>query len=259
MAEFVLLDSGPLGLACGRPGSPAPDRCRRWIGDLLARGVEVIVPEIADYEVRRELTRVAAYPSLQRLDQLVAPGRLSYAPITTAEWRQATVFWAAARRGVPTASRLRPRWRRHTRGMRHDDRSARRCCDHRHDECRAPGTLLRRKAVDFHHLIAARHRAARGSLAGWQGLGIPAPVLADYQVETVPRRHHRETPAMNRGMTTFLIAALALVGAAGAALADPPGPEDLADRLGRARLPAARGRRQDLHPPGLRRLPRSWS
>lgn len=106
MAEFVLLDSGPLGLACGRPGSPPPDRCRRWIDDLLARGVAVIVPEIADYEVRRELTRVGAYPSLQRLDQLVAPGRLLYAPVTTAEWRQATVFWADARtRGVPTASR----------------------------------------------------------------------------------------------------------------------------------------------------------
>jgi hypothetical protein len=106
MPEFVLLDSGPLGLACGRPGSPAPDRCRLWIDALLARGVEVIVPEIADYEVRREPTRVGALASLQRLDQLVAPGRLSYLPVTTAEWRQAADFWAEARaRGMPTASR----------------------------------------------------------------------------------------------------------------------------------------------------------
>jgi hypothetical protein len=106
MPEFVLLDSGPLGLACGRPGSLSPDRCRGWIDGLLARGVEVIVPEIADYEVRRELTRVGAYPSLQRLDRLVAPGRLLYAPVTTAEWRQAADFWADARaRGLPTASR----------------------------------------------------------------------------------------------------------------------------------------------------------
>ena len=66
----------------------------------------MIVPEVADYEVRRELTRVGAYPSLRRLDQLVVTGRLSYVPITTAEWRQAAVLWADARaHGVPTASR----------------------------------------------------------------------------------------------------------------------------------------------------------
>lgn len=106
MPEFVLLDSGPLGLACGRPGSPAPDRCRLWLDGLLARGVEVIVPEVADDEVRRELTRIGAQASLSRLDQLIAPGRLSYAPVTTAEWRQAAALWADARtRGIPTASR----------------------------------------------------------------------------------------------------------------------------------------------------------
>jgi hypothetical protein len=106
MAEFVLLDSGPLGIASGRPGSLLPDQCRVWIDGLLARGVDVIVPEVADYEVRRELTRVGAYPSLHRLDQLVVTGRLSYAPVTTVEWRQAAIVWADARaRGVPTASR----------------------------------------------------------------------------------------------------------------------------------------------------------
>ncbi len=65
----------------------------------------MIVPEIADYEVRRELTRVGAQASLHRLDQLVAAGSLFYAPVTTAEWRQAAIFWADARaRGLPTAS-----------------------------------------------------------------------------------------------------------------------------------------------------------
>jgi hypothetical protein len=105
MQEIVSLDSGPLGLASGRPGSHARDRCRFWIGGLLARPVEVVVPEIPDYEVRRELTRVRAFPSLQRLDDLVALGGLSYLPVTTADWRQAAVFWTDARsRGLPTAS-----------------------------------------------------------------------------------------------------------------------------------------------------------
>jgi hypothetical protein len=39
---------------------------------LLARGVVVAAPEVSDYEVRRELIRLAATASLKRLDALVA-------------------------------------------------------------------------------------------------------------------------------------------------------------------------------------------
>src|SRR5271157_4521502 len=53
MREFVLLDSGPLGHACRRPGTPGADQYLLWIDALIARGVEVVVSEIADYEVRR--------------------------------------------------------------------------------------------------------------------------------------------------------------------------------------------------------------
>jgi hypothetical protein len=105
MREMVLLDSSPLGHACQRRGRPMADRCRSWIDGLMARGVAVIVPEIADYEVRRELSRIGATGSLLRLDELVATGGLIYAPITTSQMRQASVFWADARnRGLPTAS-----------------------------------------------------------------------------------------------------------------------------------------------------------
>jgi hypothetical protein len=76
-----------------------------WIDGLLARGVNVVVPEIADYEVRRELRRIGAITSLRRLDDLVTSGGLSYFPVLTPEWRQASPFWANARqRGIPTAS-----------------------------------------------------------------------------------------------------------------------------------------------------------
>jgi hypothetical protein len=65
----------------------------------------VVVPEIADFEVRRELTRINASGSLRRLDDLVIPGGLSYQPVSTVAWRQAALFWADARqRGRPTAS-----------------------------------------------------------------------------------------------------------------------------------------------------------
>ena len=65
----------------------------------------VVVPEIADYEVRRELTRIGAVASLRRLDELVTSGGLSDFPMLTIEWRQASLFRADARqRGLPTAS-----------------------------------------------------------------------------------------------------------------------------------------------------------
>jgi hypothetical protein len=68
--------------------------------------VIVVLPEVADYEIRRELTRIRASGSLRRLDELVTLGGLSYAPVTTVEWRRAAEFWADARaRGVPTAAR----------------------------------------------------------------------------------------------------------------------------------------------------------
>jgi predicted nucleic acid-binding protein len=105
MREYVLLDSGPLGHACRRRGTALGDQCRLWLDGLLARGVDIIVPEIADYEVRRELIRIRASGSLRRLDALATAGQLTYAPITTSEWRQAALFWADARqRGLPTAS-----------------------------------------------------------------------------------------------------------------------------------------------------------
>ena len=61
-----------------------------------------MLPEIADYEVRRELLRGNRAAGLQRLDALVA--LVEYVPLTTAAMRQAAAFWAEARqRGRPTA------------------------------------------------------------------------------------------------------------------------------------------------------------
>jgi predicted nucleic acid-binding protein len=76
--------------------------CRQWIDDLLAAGRRVIVPEIADYEVRRELIRLSSRVALSNLDQLAL--RLEYLPLTTAAMRLAAELWAQARStGQPTA------------------------------------------------------------------------------------------------------------------------------------------------------------
>ncbi|HKB01570.1 MAG TPA: nucleic acid-binding protein [Gemmataceae bacterium] len=66
-------------------------------------GARVIIPEIADYEVRRELIRAGKASSIARLDALAAA--TNYLPLSTAAMRKAAELWAAARKaGKPTAT-----------------------------------------------------------------------------------------------------------------------------------------------------------
>lgn len=81
MARILLLDSTPLGLLCRRRGHPHGDACRHWLDSIELAGIVVVVPEIADYEVRRELIRVGVGGGLVRLDNLLAASQ--YDPITT--------------------------------------------------------------------------------------------------------------------------------------------------------------------------------
>jgi predicted nucleic acid-binding protein len=93
----------PLGLASKPPGKPDADRCRAWVRTLDASGARIVVPEVADYEVRRELIRAGATARVRRLDRLEFV--LDYDPITTAAMRRAAEFWAVARNaGLPTTA-----------------------------------------------------------------------------------------------------------------------------------------------------------
>lgn len=65
------------------------------------------LPEIIDYEVRRELLRRGASRRLSELDYLVDPhaSQCEYLEITTAIMQRAAVLWAFARQtGQPTAN-----------------------------------------------------------------------------------------------------------------------------------------------------------
>lgn len=58
---------------------------------------DLLISEVADYELRREVLRIGATRSLPHLDEL---GReLSYLLVTTATWRSAAKLWAVLRRG----------------------------------------------------------------------------------------------------------------------------------------------------------------
>ncbi len=103
MARLIILDAGPIGLLCRRSGHDEGDRCRSWAALLHRSGAWVGLPEIAVYEVRRELHRIGASASLHRIREMI--GRFFYIPIDTAAMEHAAVLWAELRRrGIPTAS-----------------------------------------------------------------------------------------------------------------------------------------------------------
>lgn len=96
MSRLVLLDAGPLGMITNPKSNPENEACKNWLASLAYSGVEVVIPEIADYEVRRELLRAGKERGLGRLDAL--KGMLGYAPITTSVMLKAAEFWATARK-----------------------------------------------------------------------------------------------------------------------------------------------------------------
>jgi predicted nucleic acid-binding protein len=103
VARLIVLDSGDLGLACQKPGHPLGGLFREWMFLEWANGAMIVVPELADYEVRRSLMLAGFLKGIDRLDDLYQhPAR--YLPISTAAMRTAARLWAQARRrGEPTA------------------------------------------------------------------------------------------------------------------------------------------------------------
>src|SRR3954452_20953595 len=106
MVRLILLDSGPLGMIVRAPGKPQVVQCFAWLKTILAAGAVVVIPEIAHYEVRRELLRIRAVGSLRRLDHALDPSSgFDHLALTTDAIVNAAGFWAFLRQsGIPTAS-----------------------------------------------------------------------------------------------------------------------------------------------------------
>lgn len=105
MSRVVVFDSGVLGLVTKPNKKTVEDRAAaQWAMDLLAAGNQIVVPAIADYEVRRELVRISSTRGLAALDAWNAgePGR--FLDLSNADLRLACQLWAQARNaGTPTA------------------------------------------------------------------------------------------------------------------------------------------------------------
>ena len=67
----VLLDAGPLGLLTNPNNDSQAIASRAWLASLSAAGRQVFVPEVTDYEVRRELIRIQSHSALANSDALV--------------------------------------------------------------------------------------------------------------------------------------------------------------------------------------------
>ncbi|MEG4058170.1 MULTISPECIES: nucleic acid-binding protein [unclassified Microcoleus] len=103
MSRIVFLDSGPLGIVTNpKATSPLYQEGKLWLQSLPLKGYIVILPEIADYEVRRELIRAGKAAGIRRLDELKS--QLPYRHLTTEVMLLVAQLWAdSRRRGRPTA------------------------------------------------------------------------------------------------------------------------------------------------------------
>lgn len=99
---LLVLDSSPLGVLSNPVANKLTQQAQEWAAYHQRAGNRLAVPEIADYEIRRELLRAGKVPSIARLDELCAG--LEYLPLTTKVMHDAASLWAEARNaGHPTA------------------------------------------------------------------------------------------------------------------------------------------------------------
>jgi predicted nucleic acid-binding protein len=97
MTLHILLDSYPLGLLATPVRSSATIPVANWTADCVAAGHEIYIPEVIDYELRRELLRAQKTSSITELNNLRAT--LNFLPINSAVMLRAADIWATARHG----------------------------------------------------------------------------------------------------------------------------------------------------------------
>ncbi|MEB3291871.1 MAG: hypothetical protein VKJ24_01800 [Synechococcales bacterium] len=65
-----MLDTGPLSMVTNPKANSECQACKQWLSTLEPRGDRVALPEICDYELRRELIRAGKLRGIRQLDQL---------------------------------------------------------------------------------------------------------------------------------------------------------------------------------------------
>ena len=95
----VVLDSGILGQLVHKDGAKRA-KVEAFLETHQPEITALVIPEIADYEVRRSLLKIGSIGSVKMLDQLVAIAK--YEPFSTPQVRRAAEIWAHCRKnGFP--------------------------------------------------------------------------------------------------------------------------------------------------------------
>jgi predicted nucleic acid-binding protein len=103
MTHLLVLDSSVVGAITNpKQTSPIIRDCQIWFRRSLECQSIFVLPEIADYEIRRELLRGKKINGLKQLDELKSA--IYYYPIDSEIMLTAAQLWAESRqRGMPTA------------------------------------------------------------------------------------------------------------------------------------------------------------
>lgn len=99
MSRVIGLDTGPLGLLTNPKKSPEVIACVTWALTLLEEGHRLVVPAIADFELRRELERAGKTRGLRLLDEWNAARADRYLSVTDRSLRLAARLWRPASGG----------------------------------------------------------------------------------------------------------------------------------------------------------------
>jgi predicted nucleic acid-binding protein len=103
MTHLLVLDSSVVGAITNpKQTSPIIRDCQIWFRRSLEHQLIFVLPEIADYEIRRELLRGKKINGIKKLDELKSA--IYYYPIDSEIMLTAAQLWAESRqRGMPTA------------------------------------------------------------------------------------------------------------------------------------------------------------
>ncbi len=102
MNRHILLDSSPLGLLSNPANTADVIAITQWAAACYAGGDHLYIPEVIDYELRRELLRAGKTKGIAKLDSFKTAFR--YLAITTVAMLRAAELWSQARRsGLPTS------------------------------------------------------------------------------------------------------------------------------------------------------------
>jgi hypothetical protein len=104
VSRTIVLDAGPLGLITNPKRTPETIAATQWAIDMMLAGHRLVVPAVADYEVRRELIRARKAKGLASLDAWNSARPDRFLSLRDSTLHLGAGLWARARQaGTPTA------------------------------------------------------------------------------------------------------------------------------------------------------------